>query len=419
VTGRSGSRGACLLCGGEVQVVVELPPEPVLCNALAPTATSARAAAVGPMALGVCRRCGVGHNEAFDPSLVTYGTQYENSLHFSGTFRAYAEELAVALVDRHRLAGRRILEIGAGNGDFLALLCESGGAGTTGVGFDPSCPQDGRRRDGATPGAAQVELVRAFYPTTPEELDADFVCCRHVLEHLDDPRALVEGLRASVRVGRSMVAYVEVPDAGYMLAEGAVWDLIYEHPWYYTEPALRRLFASAGFTVLATGSSYGGQYLWIEVRAAGGTPVTDLGDGELASGVDEVLRDAERFRRVVEESVGHAAEELAIRLGRGERLVLWGAGSKGVSFLNRVPGADRIEAVVDLNPRKHGRFVPVTGQLVVPPEALATIRPDAVIVLNPLYRSEIGEAVERLGIRAEVLTLGSVAPQVTGTSQGA
>jgi hypothetical protein len=41
----------------------------------------------------------------------------------------------------------------------------------------------------------------------------------------------------------------------------------------------------------------------------------------------------------------------------------------------------------------------------VPPEALATIRPDAVIVLNPLYRSEIGEAVERLGIAADVVTV--------------
>ena len=75
-----------------------------------------------------------------------------------------------------------------------------------------------------------------------------------------------------------------------------------------------------------------------------------------------------------------------------------------MSFLATVEGTGDVAAVVDVNPRKHGRHVPVTGQEVVGPEALAPLRPRAVVVLNPLYRDEIGAMLSRLGVDAEVVT---------------
>jgi ABC-type hemin transport system substrate-binding protein len=65
--------------------------------------------------------------------------------------------------------------------------------------------------------------------------------------------------------------------------------------------------------------------------------------------------------------------------------------------------ADAIRGVVDINPRKHGKYVPVTGHPIVPPEALRDIRPDAVIVMNPIYGDEIRAKLDELGIQAELL----------------
>ena len=45
-----------------------------------------------------------------------------------------------------------------------------------------------------------------------------------------------------------------------------------------------------------------------------------------------------------------------------------------------------------------------TGQEVVSPEFLRDYRPDAVIVMNPIYKGEIGRNLEALGISAEILT---------------
>lgn len=394
----------CRLCGGVVQLVLELPPEPALCNALGATAGEARAAPRGPIALTVCRRCGAGNNAAFDPHLAPYDSSYENSLHVSPTFRTYAERLARDLVERHRLAGGHVVEIGAGDGEFLALLCATAGPGTTGVGFDPSAPGK-RRLAGARAARARVQLIGTPFPEAAGAVDADFVCARHVLEHLVDPRALLATVRSSVRIGRTVGAYFEVPDGAHMIENGAVWDLIYEHPWYFTEPALRRVVSVVGFSVRVTRRSYGGQYLSVDARCTGGPSRSAVSVDEAIQGVEDVVRGFERFGAVVEDATRAAAASLSERRLRGERLALWGVGSKGVTFLNRVPGANELDAVVDVNPRKHGRYVPGTAQLVRSPEDLAAIGPDAVIVLNPLYRDEVAIHLACLGIDAEVVVL--------------
>jgi hypothetical protein len=87
----------------------------------------------------------------------------------------------------------------------------------------------------------------------------------------------------------------------------------------------------------------------------------------------------------------------------GGRPVLWGAGSRGVQFLTLADPDGRLSAVVDLNPRKWGRFLPVTGHLVQSFETLADIRPTVVVITNPSYRTEIATELRRLGLDAEIL----------------
>ena len=84
-------------------------------------------------------------------------------------------------------------------------------------------------------------------------------------------------------------------------------------------------------------------------------------------------------------------------------VAVWGAGAKGATFLNVVEGGERIGTVVDVNPRKHGRFVTGTGQPIVPPDALATAGVGTIVVMNPVYADEIRETARALGVAADVL----------------
>jgi FlaA1/EpsC-like NDP-sugar epimerase len=82
----------------------------------------------------------------------------------------------------------------------------------------------------------------------------------------------------------------------------------------------------------------------------------------------------------------------------GRRIVVWGAGSKGVTFLNTLQDTNTIGYVVDINPQKQGRFVAGTGQQIVSPEFLQLYQPDVIIVMNVIYQKEIQEVTDKLGL---------------------
>ena len=58
-------------------------------------------------------------------------------------------------------------------------------------------------------------------------------------------------------------------------------------------------------------------------------------------------------------------------------------------------GAGQVEYVVDVNPYRHGRHMPGSGQEIVAPEFLAEYRPEVVIAMNPIYLDEIGAELAR------------------------
>lgn len=352
---------------------------PVFCNVLWPSRDEALTAPRGDIRLVSCERCGMLWNAAFDPELVRYSPEYENSLHHSPAFQRFAEDLAMRLVDRYELHGKAVVDVGCGGGDFLRLLCA--GTGNRGVGYDPSFPGRPDPRDNPS-------FVRGYYSGEP----ADFLACRHVLEHVEAPDELLGSLAPDATV------YFEMPDGGYMLREAAIWDLIYEHPNYFTAPALRHLFEGAGYGVLDLDSSFGGQYLYIE--AARGR------DGHHGGGTSADLAPlVAGFGRAFADKLGAWDVRLGELLAGGRRVAVWGAGSKGVTFLNLVEGGAEVSAVVDLNPRKHGRFVPGTGQEITGPGSLPGSGVDLVLAMNRLYVDEIGRSLADLGVHAEVLAV--------------
>jgi hypothetical protein len=382
----------CPVCGSsEVEQLLHIESAPALCNALWPSTAEALDAPAGPIDLSLCVACSHVWNPSFDADLVAYSPAYDNSLHFSAKFQKYAADLADHLIATYSVRGRQIVEIGSGSGDFLRLLCERGD--NTGLGYDPShdpanAPEDPR-----------ITIEAEMFPPTLDAR-AGLVICQHVLEHVEAPAALLDTVAESVRGRDDVAVYFEMPDADYMFDTPAVWDLIYEHVGYFGRASLGLLFERAGLEVYRTGRSFGDQYLWIE---AGGTPLgavsTDQGAHDRS--VTRTVESAREFARTFSDVIDHWTNRLG-DLAEAGPVAIWGAGSKGVQFLNLADPSGAVTAVVDINPRKAGKFVPRTGQPVVSPDALVDARPATVLVMNPLYRTEIARQLSALGIDAGV-----------------
>lgn len=363
---------------------------PVHVGVLWSTAEGARACPRGSIRLVFDHDSGLIHNAAFDESLVDYSLRYDNALHFSPFFQAYEERLAKRLVDRYALQGKHVVEIGAGGGRFLGLLCELGD--NRGTGYDPSHdPQAADARLGD-----RVEVVRDYYSERHADRPAALLCCRHVLEHIPEPAAFLRGLRNTLDRHPETVLYFEVPNSYLVLRELSIWDVIYEHCGYFVPESLGALFRSAGFEILDLHESYEGQFVGIEARP-GRVDDSPCDTRELAPAVAAF---SQRFRA--------KRDAWQRRLGElrraGRRAVVWGGGAKAVSFLNLLELGDAIELVVDINPGKQGTHLAGAGQEIVAPEALREVRPDVVLVMNAVYRREIEAQLGGLGVSCTVLT---------------
>ena len=89
----------------------------------------------GDLELAFCERCGFIQNSLFDPALLDYTQDYEESQGFSPTFAKFAQGLVDRLIELYGIRGKKVFEVGCGKGDFLAMVCESGD--NTGLGIDP------------------------------------------------------------------------------------------------------------------------------------------------------------------------------------------------------------------------------------------------------------------------------------------
>jgi SAM-dependent methyltransferase len=394
-TSANGLHTPCPVCGGtDIAPLIDLRQVPVHCNVLWPTREAALQAPRGDMRLGFCRTCGHIFNAAFDPGRMEYTAAYENSLHFSPHFQNYAEALAQRLIERYDLRGKTVIEIGCGKGEFLDLLCRLGG--NRGLGFDPSYIP------GPNGGAASQPfiVIRDLYSERYAGYTADLIACRHVLEHIQFPRDFLASVRRSIGERVTTAVFFEVPNALYTLRGMGIWDLIYEHCSYFSAGSLARLFALSGFEVREVSEAYGGQFLGLEA-APDGDATRNPSRVEIAASV--TISEAETFANRYRGKVGEWSETLEQLAQSGRRLVVWGAGSKGVTFLNVLRVRDQLEYVVDLNPRKHGMHIAGTGQRIVPPEFLRGYRPNAVLVMNPLYQTEIQQALMEIGVDSELI----------------
>jgi len=385
----------CAACGRESVIdLLDVAEVPAYCNVLWSHREQAHAAKRGAMSLKYCQACAHVFNAIYDPSLTDYTPSYDNSLHFSPQFNRFAAELAANLVERYDLHGGTLVEIGCGKGDFLVQLCERGK--NCGWGFDRSFDPD--RVDKAR--RQQINFVQDFYTAEHAgRLRPDFVCCRHVLEHIADPRSFLDELRRGFADRADAALYFEVPNALFTLKDMGIWDLIYEHCGYYTLSSLSGAVASSGFDVVAMGETFDEQFIFVEMRPGTGRVRGAVPETHLPANVGRYANQfAERYR----EKVLYWQERSRDLKKAARAAVVWGGGSKGVTFLNALGRESGIDYVVDLNPHKQGKYVAGTGQLVVSPEFLLKLRPTDVIVMNPIYENEIADSLQALGLDARL-----------------
>jgi len=345
--------------------------------------------------LGFCPKCGFISNVLFDPSVHEYSTSCEESQGFSPTFNTFSRALAQRWFDQYELAGKSVLEIGCGKGEFLAHLVECGM--DKGIGIDPAFIPE--RLD--TTIAGRLEFIQDFYSEDYTHLEADVICCRHTLEHISPTAEFMQMIRNTIGNRDDILLLFELPDAYRVLKEPAFWDIYYEHCSYFTTGSLARLFRMTGFDVRELELEYDDQYITIAGKAlpAGVEGIQVEGEDDLELVTSEVAAFSAKFAKQKEDWLS----TINGLKGEGKKTVVWGGGSKAVSFLTTLGLEEQIDYVVDINPHKHGKFVPGAGHAVKDPATLQEFQPDSVILMNPVYEEEVRGMLTGMNLNPTIL----------------
>lgn len=343
--------------------------------------------------LAFCHNCGFIFNRLFDTSIDYFTMGYEDQQGFSTTFMNYLRKISEDLIGKYNLKGKTLLEIGCGKGDFINLLTElSGGKG---IGIDPAY-QDGRQTN------PDLTFYKEFYNMDHGKLPADFICCRHTLEHIHGTNAFLQLIRDSLGDRTEKVIFFEIPQITRILEVQAFWDIYYEHCSYFSAGSLARLFRSTGYEILDLRLDYNDQYLLIEAR-----PTLNKSTKEfpVEESVQEQWQRVEKFKILINEQLDDWHKKLASLKSAGKKTVVWGGGSKSVGFLTNFADLDLIEYVVDINPHMENNYIPGIGKRYVQPQFLKEYKPEAVIIMNGIYKDEITRTLHEMNVYPEIYAL--------------
>jgi hypothetical protein len=323
---------------------------PIFQNRMYDSAKEGRECPKGDITLVEDQVTGLVYNAAFNPNLMAYDGNYQNEQGISNHFRQHL--VVVADLVQHHLGLNRLIEVGCGKGTFLELLLERG---ADIIGFDETY-------DGNNP-----RVYRQYY--SPGVINrAEGLILRHVLEHVQAPVNFLN-LLSDANSGRGRI-YIEVPCFDWICSHLAWFDVFYEHVNYFRLTDFRRMFGE----IVECGRLFGGQYLYVVAELSSlRTPAYDA--------ADPVCFPA-NFKHQINMPIAKGTSHSAV----------WGGASKGVIFsLLKARAGYAVDAVIDINPAKQGRYLPATGmQVMSPAEALQKLPIGAtVFVMNSNYLDEI------------------------------
>ncbi|HEX4676234.1 MAG TPA: class I SAM-dependent methyltransferase [Steroidobacteraceae bacterium] len=388
----------CQACGGSsLESFYELNNVPAHSCLLLPTRAAALAFPRGDIELVFCHDCGFIGNARFDIGLNQYSAAYEETQAFSPRFLQFLDEICRDQVRKFGLGpGLTALEIGCGKGEFLTKLCEL--SGCNGIGIDPGYHPE-RNQSSA---ADRMTFIRDLYGPRYSHLQAEYVSCRHTLEHIAPVQEFMRLVRETIGTRHQVNIFFELPDMERVLETGVFWDVYYEHCTYFTRGSLARLFRAEGFDVEGLYKAYDDQYLMIEAKPVAGPTVATLPQEDDLASTAALVR---KFTKEVDNRLQELSEAAHRWRRSGQKVAIWGSGSKCVSLMSSMELGDTLQAIVDINPHKHGKFLAGSGWQIEGPDALTALRPDAVIIMNSIYTEEIRHELATRGLRPELLPL--------------
>jgi hypothetical protein len=282
------------------------------------------------------------------------------------------------------VSDKTVVEIGAGDGEFLSTLRKI--FNFNGYGFDTSWGITGVPHD-----YKDLHWITGHFDSN-SDIKPDLFILRHVLEHQND----VKSFLGNILLGKPKHLYIEIPCLEWIAKNNIVYAFSYEHCSYFSKTSLEFLLSKNGYLSDKIQYNFDSEYLQFF-----GSKNCNV---EFKLEKSKKLEDSfEQFIQSFQKKLSEISSRI---LEKPHTSVLWGASGKGTMLLNTLGISYKdIKYVVDSNPKRWQTYIPITAQEVISPDTLKEIQPEYVFITNPLYQGEIQKKLNEYQIKAKVISL--------------
>ncbi len=381
----------CRFCGAPLtESFCDLGMSP-LANSYLPADALDRAEPFYPLHAYVCGECFLVQLAEFESPEHIFG-DYAYFSSFSSSWLEHARAYVELVTERFGL-GRdsKVVEIASNDGYLLQYFVERS---VPVLGVEPAA-------NVAEAAVAQgIPTDVAFFGTETaarlrdEGVVADLLLGNNVLAHVPDLNDFVAGM--GLLLAPDGVITMEFPHLLQLMQHNQFDTIYHEHFSYFSFLTVSAVFAKHGITLFDVEElpTHGGSLRIYGCHAGpDARPVTDrasaLLDTERAAGLDR-LAGYESFPEQVAATKRALLAFLVQAKEAGHSIAAYGAPAKGNTLLNYAGvRSDFVDFTVDASPHKQGRFLPGTHIPIHAPDAVATAKPDYLLVLPWNLKDEI------------------------------
>lgn len=331
------------------------------------------------LTLDLCQCMGCGLVQ-FDCEPVDYYRDVIRAGGFSKTMVELRRYQYKHLIDSYHLEGKKFIEVGCGQGEFLKVLSEFP-VEVHGIEHDPHLVELARAQGlDVTEGFTETEDTRFAGGLYDVFLSFNF------LEHQPDPGTMLQAIYRNLE--DDAMGLITVPSFEYIMDHNSYYELIRDHLAYYTFETLTPLLERNGFLVE-------------ECEVINRDTLSVIVKKRPQMDTENLLECYVNLKREMESYMKYLD-------ALDKKVAVWGASHQGFTLAATTKLGERARYIIDSAPFKQGKFAPASHLPIVGPDHFHEHPVDAIIITAPGYTDEIAASIRRkFGTSVEIRAMRS------------
>lgn len=285
-------------------------------------------------------------------------------------------------LSEYNLKGKKILEVGSGDGHYSNLLQERGCYVTA---IEPS------------KNFCNLAIKKYKYPhfvndylTNKSKLRKNYFdawVARQVFEHLINPNDILQAVK--LFINDDAIGLIEVPSFEQTIKLNRYYDIFPDHVAYYTKETLGELLLNNGFVIEQIAREANGEYLAAYFR----------NNNIFMKSVGDFIKKYKGY-------TDNLTDILTKLSKKYQQIGAWGAGGRGNTFYSIMKiNKSLIRYVLDSDLQKQGKYTVGSHLPIVAPTYENINNLNVIVITAIMYENEILETLKKNNFRGKVLLI--------------